>query len=64
MPLPHAVQGAVIKFAPASGFDYELPTVGVLPSLPVIDGSLDNDTLRGLGERVCRAWVWCVECPC
>ena len=38
----------VIKFAPASGFDYELPTVGVLPSLPVIDGSLDNDTLRGL----------------
>jgi endoglucanase Acf2 len=38
----------VIKFAPASGFDYELPTVGVLPSLPVIDGSLDNDTLRSL----------------
>ena len=38
----------VIKFAPATGFDYELPTVGVLPALPVIDGSLDNSTLQNL----------------
>ena len=36
----------VIKFAPTSAFDYELPSVGVLPSLPVIDGSLNESTLR------------------
>ena len=38
----------VIKFAPTSAFDYELPSVGVLPSLPVIDGSLNETTLRSL----------------
>lgn len=38
----------VIKFAPTSAFDYELPSVGVLPSLPVIDGSLNETTLRNL----------------
>lgn len=38
----------VIKFAPTTGFDYELPTVGVLPALPVIDGSLNDATLRDL----------------
>ena len=36
----------VIKFAPTSAFDYELPSVGVLPSLPVIDGSLNDTRLR------------------
>ena len=44
----------VIKFAPATGFDYELPTVGVLPALPVIDGSLD-DTPCKIREPVCGA---------
>ena len=38
----------LIKFAPTSAFDYELPSVGVLPSLPIIDGSLNETTLRGL----------------
>jgi len=38
----------LIKFAPTSAFDYELPSVGVLPSLPVIDGSLDETVLRNL----------------
>lgn len=38
----------LIKFSPTSAFDYELPSVGVLPSLPVIDDSLNETTLRNL----------------
>ncbi|WP_163931268.1 glycosyl hydrolase [Paraferrimonas sp. SM1919] len=35
----------VVKFAPFSRFDYSMPFVGVLPSLPSIDNSLDIQVL-------------------
>ncbi len=38
----------VVKFANTSQFDYQLPYVGVLPSLPSINGSFDQATLEGL----------------
>ncbi len=37
-----------IKFSETSGFDYRLPSVGVLPALPSIDGTFDPATLEGL----------------
>ncbi|NCG07474.1 MAG: DUF5011 domain-containing protein [Gammaproteobacteria bacterium] len=40
----------LVKFAPMTGFDYDLPSVGVLPALPLIDGSLNETELRGLVE--------------
>ena len=41
----------VIKFAPMVGFDYALPSVGVLPALPVIAGSLNEAQLGALVEE-------------
>ncbi|MEL0007931.1 MAG: immunoglobulin-like domain-containing protein, partial [Luminiphilus sp.] len=40
----------LIKFAPMTGFDYALPSIGVLPALPVIEDSLNEAELRGLVE--------------
>jgi endo-1,3(4)-beta-glucanase len=40
----------LIKFAPMTGFDYVLPSIGVLPALPVIEDSLNEAELRGLVE--------------
>ena len=40
----------LVKFAPMTGFDYDLPSVGVLPALPLIDGSLNETELTGLVE--------------
>ena len=40
----------LVKFAPMTGFDYDLPSVGVLPALPLIDGALNESELRGLVE--------------
>lgn len=37
-----------IKFSQADSFSYGLPSVGVLPTLPTIDGSFDRATLEGL----------------
>ena len=37
-----------MKFAPTSSFEYALPSVGVLPALPVIPGSLDEPHLKSL----------------
>ncbi|MDA7826482.1 glycosyl hydrolase, partial [Porticoccaceae bacterium] len=37
-----------IKFAELSEFSYQIPYVGVLPTLPTIDGSFDQVTLEGL----------------
>jgi endoglucanase Acf2 len=37
-----------IKFSEANAFSYVLPSVGVLPSLPSIDGTFDQATLEGL----------------
>jgi endoglucanase Acf2 len=37
-----------IKFARTAAFSYELPSVGVLPTLPSIDGTFDQTTLEGL----------------
>ena len=37
-----------IKFAQTDAFSYELPSVGVLPALPSIDGSFDQATLESL----------------
>ena len=37
-----------IKFSQTSGFDYELPSVGVLPALPSISGTFDQATLQNL----------------
>jgi len=37
-----------IKFAQTAGFDYQLPSVGVLPALPSIHGTFDRATLEGL----------------
>lgn len=38
----------VIKFSQTDAFSYALPSVGVLPTLPTIDGSFDQATLEGL----------------
>ena len=38
----------VIKFSETSGFEYQLPYVGVLPSMPTLDGSFDQETLMAL----------------
>ena len=38
----------IIKFALSSTFDYLLHSVGVLPALPVIEGSIDEERLKGL----------------
>ena len=38
----------LIQFAATSGFDYSLPSIGVLPGLPLIQGSLNEATLRQL----------------
>ena len=38
----------ILKFAPTSSFEYALPSVGVLPALPVIPGSLDEPHLKSL----------------
>jgi endoglucanase Acf2 len=35
-----------IKFSQTDGFDYQLPYVGVLPTLPSIDGTFDQATLE------------------
>ena len=37
-----------IKFSQAGTFAYRLPSVGVLPALPSIDGTFDQATLEGL----------------
>ncbi|MBT8104787.1 MAG: DUF5011 domain-containing protein [Woeseiaceae bacterium] len=37
-----------IKFSQTGTFSYELPSVGVLPALPSIDGTFDQATLEGL----------------
>ena len=38
----------IIKFSETDGFDYRLPSVGVLPALPSIDGTFDQATLEEL----------------
>jgi endoglucanase Acf2 len=38
----------IIKFSETSQFSYEIPYVGVLPSLPTIEGSFDRQTLENL----------------
>jgi endoglucanase Acf2 len=38
----------VIKFSETSGFDYELPSVGVLPAMPSISGTFDQARLESL----------------
>jgi endoglucanase Acf2 len=38
----------MVKFAEVDQFSYQLPYVGVLPTMPVIDGSLDQATLESL----------------
>ena len=38
----------VIKFSQTDTFSYALPSVGVLPALPTIDGTFDQATLEGL----------------
>jgi len=38
----------VVKYGVMSSFTYDLPSVGVLPSLPVIAGSLDEEKLKAL----------------
>ena len=40
----------VIKFLPLTSFDYLLHSVGVLPALPLIPGSVDTSHLTGLIE--------------
>ena len=37
-----------IKFAELSEFSYQIPYVGVLPTMPTINGSFDQATLEGL----------------
>ena len=37
-----------IKFSQTSTFSYQLPSVGVLPTLPTFDGSFDQATLENL----------------
>ena len=37
-----------IKFSQTSSFDYQLPSVGVLPALPSIDGTFDQAKLQDL----------------
>ncbi|MDH3431990.1 MAG: glycosyl hydrolase [Gammaproteobacteria bacterium] len=36
----------IIKFAQTDSFDYQLPSVGVLPALPSINGTFDQATLE------------------
>ena len=38
----------IIKFSKTAGFDYPLPSVGVLPTLPSINGTFDQATLQNL----------------
>ncbi|WP_371375096.1 glycosyl hydrolase [Thalassotalea aquiviva] len=38
----------IIKYVEQSGFDYQIPYIGVLPSLPTIDQSFDNASLTAL----------------
>ena len=38
----------IIKFSQTDSFSYELPSVGVLPTLPTIGGTFDQATLEGL----------------
>jgi endoglucanase Acf2 len=38
----------IIKFSETDSFDYRLPSVGVLPALPSIDGTFDQATLEEL----------------
>ncbi|MFT7561800.1 MAG: endo-1,3(4)-beta-glucanase, partial [Flavobacteriales bacterium] len=38
----------IIRFTPSSGFDYQLPYVGVLPTLPTQVADLDEAQLRAL----------------
>jgi endoglucanase Acf2 len=47
---PYQIRSArgTIKFAELSQFSYQIPYVGVLPTLPSIDGSFDQATLAGL----------------
>lgn len=40
----------VIKYSTTSSFDYELPSIGVLPSLPIVPNSLNEAKLKGLVE--------------
>jgi hypothetical protein len=47
---PYQIRSArgTIKFAELSQFSYQIPYVGVLPTMPTIDGSFDQATLAGL----------------
>jgi endo-1,3(4)-beta-glucanase len=47
---PYQIRSArgTIKFAELSQFSYQIPYVGVLPTLPSIDGSFNQATLAGL----------------
>ena len=38
----------MLKFAEVDQFNYQIPYVGVLPTMPTIDGSFDQATLEGL----------------
>ena len=38
----------MLKFAEVDEFNYKIPYVGVLPTMPTIDGSFDQATLEGL----------------
>ena len=38
----------IIKFAETSSFEYQLPYIGVLPTMPSLDGTFDQVTLVGL----------------
>ena len=38
----------MLKFAEVDQFSYQIPYVGVLPTMPTIDGSFDQQTLEGL----------------
>ena len=38
----------ILKFADVDQFNYQIPYVGVLPTMPTIDGSFDQQTLEGL----------------
>jgi endo-1,3(4)-beta-glucanase len=41
----------LIKFAAVSTFDYELPSIGVLPTLPTLSGALDEAQLASLVDE-------------
>lgn len=38
----------IVKFAALSGFSYKIPYVGVLPTLPSMSNTYDEDVLKGL----------------